>query len=207
KRKKITGVKLRVFLLIVAIMAIVQANGQIRLPGYHSRHIDSNLYHNSWDAHWISVPDIFLKDYAICHFRKSFDLKAIPDQFIVHVSADNRYKLYINEHLISLGPASGDILNWNFETVDLSPYLREGKNVLTAVVWNFGERRPMAQISFGHTELIVQGNTELERIVNTDASWKCIEDTSYSPLDNAVIGYYVAGPGEQLFSGDHPWGW
>src|SRR5690606_32772830 len=165
--------KLRCFLLVVSVMANIQVDGQIRLPAYNSQYIDSSLYREPWDAHWISVPDIFSKDYTVCHFRKSFDLKAIPDHFIVHVSADNRYKLYINEHLVSLGPASGDILNWNFETVNLSPYLKEGENVLAAVVWNFGAKRPMAQISYGRTEFIVQGNTKQERIVNTDGSWRC----------------------------------
>lgn len=76
----------------------------------------------------------------------------------MHVSADNRYKLYVNGHLVSLGPARGDIYNWNYETVDLSPWLRQGDNTLAAEVWNFVEWKPIAQISFNQTGLIVQGN-------------------------------------------------
>jgi len=41
----------------------------------------------------------------------------------VHLSADNRYKLYVNSVLVSCGPARGDLYYWNYETVDLAPYL------------------------------------------------------------------------------------
>lgn len=49
--------------------------------------------------------------------RKTFELGEVPSRFIVHVTADNRYKLYLNGRFVSLGPARGDIYNWNFETV------------------------------------------------------------------------------------------
>ena len=68
------------------------------------------------------------------------------------MTADNRYKLYLNGRFVSLGPARGDIYNWNFETVDLAPYLIKGKNVLAAVIWNYAEQKPVAQISFNQTD-------------------------------------------------------
>ena len=45
--------------------------------------------------------------YGVYHFRKSFDLEVVPSRFIVHVSADNRYKLYVNGKLVSLGRPVG----------------------------------------------------------------------------------------------------
>jgi hypothetical protein len=38
--------------------------------------------------------------------------------------------------LVPWGPARGDLLHWRFETVDLSPHLMAGRNILAAVVWN-----------------------------------------------------------------------
>lgn len=76
---------------------------------------------------------------AVYVFRKTLNLPSKPERYVVHVSADNRYKLYVNGHLVSLGPARGDIYNWNYETVDLSPWLRQGDNTLAAEVWNFVE--------------------------------------------------------------------
>ena len=92
------------------------------------------------------------------------------------MTADNRYKLYLNGRFVSLGPARGDIYNWNFETVDLAPYLIKGKNVLAAVIWNYAEQKPVAQISFNQTGFLLQGNTEVETVVNTDASWLCMKN-------------------------------
>ena len=34
--------------------------------------------------------------YGVYHMRKTFELDEVPSRFIVHVTADNRYKLYLN---------------------------------------------------------------------------------------------------------------
>src|SRR5215217_1762546 len=150
------------------------------------------------NAYWIAVPGEPAHDYGVYQFRKEINLNEKPASFVVHVSADNRYKLYVNESLVSLGPARGDIAHWNFETVDLAPYLKSGKNVIAAVVWNEGESRPEAQITY-RTAFILQGNTEAEEIANTNNSWKGIRDASHQPLPVQLIHeYYVTGPGEAV---------
>jgi len=157
-----------------------------------------NILSKPWDAYWICVPGEPAHDYGVYQFRKAFTLSAKPASFIVYVSADNRYKLYVNGQLVSLGPARGDIFHWNFETVDLAPHLQTGKNVIAAVVWNYGDMRPEAQISY-QTGFIVQGNGENEKMINTDKGWKCRRDSSYSPKEPMLIyTYYVAGPGETI---------
>ena len=70
------------------------------------------------------------------NFEKKLDLENVPPSFKVHLSADNRYKLFVNEQLVSVGPVWGDIKHWNYETVDLAPYLRQGQNIVAAEVWN-----------------------------------------------------------------------
>lgn len=145
--------------------------------------------------------------YGVYHFRKSFELDSVPQKFVIHVSADNRYKLFVNGRQAAFGPARGDIFNWNFETVDIAPLLRAGRNTLAAVVWNYADKRPLAQISFGRTELIVEADSDSERPANTDDSWLCIRNTAYRPWERPVCGYYVCGPGEQIDSREYPWGW
>lgn len=181
--------------------------GQINLEGYQQAAINPQLFTGRWDAHWIALPDEQPNVFGVYHFRKAFEMDVIPEKFIVHVSADNRYKLYVNGHLVSLGPARGDIYNWNFETVDLAVHLRKGKNVLAAVVWNFAEHTPVAQVTFRQTGFILQGNTATEERVNTDASWLVRKNTAYSAWVKPVLGYYVAGPGEALKGEDYVWGW
>lgn len=81
-------------------------------------------------------------------FRKTIDLKEKPSHFVVHVSADNRYRLFVNGRPVSRGPARSDTWHWNFESLDLAPFLQKGKNILAAVVWNGGENAPYAQMTF-----------------------------------------------------------
>jgi hypothetical protein len=175
------------------------------------------ILHEPWAANWITgpgkpvnfwtgiVPDE-LKAYEVLKFRKNFKLEAVPARFKVHVSADNRYKLFINGKLISMGPARGDIFHWNFETIDLAPYLKVGNNTLAALVWNEGPMRPEAQITLA-TGFILQGDTPAEDIVNTDESWLCKRDESYQPLRARSTGYYVAGPGEIIDMAMNIRGW
>ncbi len=176
------------------------------------------LTQHPWKAQWITVPgkgpmnqwiataDAALKEYGVYKFRKNVELAAKPASFIVHVSGDNRYKLFVNEHLVSLGPARGDLYFWNFETVDIAPYLQAGKNTIAALVWNDGRQKPEAQISY-LTGFILQGDTAAEEILNTNDSWKSLKDTSYSPLTPSVPGYYVAGPGELVQMKDNAKNW
>ena len=51
-------------------------------------------------ASWIAVPDTPAEDYGLYYFRKKISLQQKQSQFVVHVSADNRYKLYVNETLV-----------------------------------------------------------------------------------------------------------
>lgn len=194
-------------LLLSLLMWICSSYAQIRLEGFNGKLISGSLYEERWKARWISVPNEPANTFGVYHFRKVIDLTEKPSSFVVHASADNRYKFYVNGKEVSAGPARGDIYNWNFETIDIAPFLNEGKNVLAAVVWNFAERKPVAQISFNQTGFILQGNTEKEYVVNTDNSWLCTTNKAYSPLNVQVLGYYVVGPGEKTDASFYPWGW
>lgn len=187
------------------------------LPRLLAQAIRADLLQNPWKAQWITGPgrpinrftassDLTLKDYGVFKFRKIIELTSKPASFVVHVSGDNRYKLFVNGKQVAQGPARGDLYFWNFETLDLAPYLQAGQNTVAAVVWNDGRAKPEAQISY-LTGFILQGNTEAEEILNTNDSWKTLQDTSYQPLPVRVPGYYVAGPSELVDMGKHVKGW
>ena len=169
--------------------------------------INPKLLNNRWRALWITAESAPVNEYGVYHFRKTIDLSNAPTKFVVHVSADNRYKLYVNGEMVSLGPARSDIYNWAFETVDIAPQLKAGKNTIAAVVWNFAEHAPVAQMSFNKTGFIMQGDDEAEQIVNTGNSWKSIRNESYSPLIVDLKSYFVVGPGDKVEASKYPWGW
>ncbi|WP_321346137.1 alpha-L-rhamnosidase C-terminal domain-containing protein [uncultured Draconibacterium sp.] len=165
-----------------------------------------DLLNEFWKARWITVPGTGLNDYGVYVFRKNLELSDVPEEFPVHISADNRYKLYVNEKLVSLGPARGDINHWNYETVDLAHYLHEGKNIVAAQVWNEGEFRTEGHLSL-RTAFILQGGTKEAQLLNTNSTWKCAQDKSYSPIPVVMNTFYVAGPGERIQMSEQIKGW
>ena len=168
-----------------------------------------SLLRRLWTAKWIAVPKAPRTEYGVYHFRKTFDLGARPERFVVHVSGDNRYQLFVNGQRAAWGPARGDLFHWRYETVDIAGFLQPGKNVLAAVVWNFGEDAPEAQITL-ETGFVLQGDGDAERVADTGPSWKCVRDEAYSPAvitSGTVRGYWAAGPGDRVNAAAHPWGW
>ncbi len=151
---------------------------------------------DAWNAMWIEVPGTQPKDYGVYYFRKDVDLNAKPSKFVVYVSGDTRYKLYVNGELASLGPARNDSKHWNYETVDLAPYLKAGKNVFAAQVWNEGNFTPVPNATM-RSGFLMMGEGDA-KVVNTDETWKAIQDPAYAPIRQQVPGYYALGAGEQI---------
>jgi len=194
--------KYHVLLLLLIYSSIMTAPAFAQSP----QKINHDLLVKSWPAKWITCPGITGKEYGVYLFRKTFSVNSVPGELLVHVSADNRYKLFVNEKYVGNGPARGDLMKWHFETYDISSFLQPGKNVISAVVWNFAEQRPVAQFS-AHTGLIIQANTSADSVVNTNKSWFVTKDSSYEALPVNLNTYYVVGPGEKFNSSRHEWMW
>ncbi|MEN9686744.1 MAG: hypothetical protein RLZZ28_2530, partial [Bacteroidota bacterium] len=175
-----------------------------------AQEINPALLKGNWSASWITSPDAFQREYGIYHFRKNISINKKPEKFIVHVSADNRYRLFVNGKAVCLGPARGDLYNWYFETVDIAPYLQAGNNMIAALVWNMGVYAPVAQVT-NQTAFLLQGNTEAEKIINTNTGWKVIRDDAYTACstDNGprLRTYMVIGPGDKVDAARYPFGW
>lgn len=168
--------------------------------------INPDLLTKRWQANWISHPTASPKDFGVYHFRRTFDLDSKPEKFIVHVSADNRYRLFVNGQGVCLGPARGDLMHWRFETVDIAPYLVKGENTIAAVVWNFGEFIPLAQITL-RTAFILQADDQKNNFVNTGEKWIVFQNHAYSPVQPNLNTFNVVGAGEKVVGDKYPWGW
>lgn len=164
---------------------------------------------NYWEAKWITHPTAPARAYGVYHFRKSFDLRQKPSRFVVHTSADNRYRLLVNGIPVAMGPARSDLQNWYYESLDLAPYLQAGRNVIAVQVWNMGEGIPYSQMSF-QTSFILQGDSDTEKIVNTDKTWKVLQNPAYTPIKNDIAKlrtYIVVGDGDRVEGALYPWDW
>ncbi|MCK5822044.1 MAG: alpha-L-rhamnosidase [Bacteroidales bacterium] len=175
------------------------------LQGQEYLKINPSLLAGKWNAQWITYPEGSLKEYGVFHFRRTFEIQNQTDEFIIHVSGDNRYRLFVNGTEVCKGPARGDLANWRFETVDISEYLKTGENVLSAVVWNFGDFMPLAQVS-NKTAFIVQANSSIEGAVNTGINWKIYKNEAYTPPTKAS-SRTVVGVGNEVDGSCYPYGW
>jgi hypothetical protein len=160
-------------------------------------------------AFWIFHPDVPGDQFGVFHFRRVVSLESAPEEFVVHVSGDNRYRFFVNGQYVASGPQRSDLLHWRYQTLDLAPHLRAGQNVLAALVWNWGPERPVAQFTY-RSGFLLQGDGEREAIVNTNQEWKVFHNSGYEAIpirSNDVGGYYASPPGESLRANLYPWGW
>lgn len=162
-----------------------------------------------WPAKWIDVRGSSPQGYGVYHFRKTFEASSSPASFVIHVSGDNRYQLFVNGKLVSAGPARSDLTHWAYETVDIAAQVRPGRNVLAAVVWNDGPYRAIAQIS-NQTGFLLQAEDAANSAVNTGHDWKGVQDRAYSPQplpSDQATGYYALAANEKFDAQAYPWGW
>src|SRR5690554_1802362 len=73
-------------------------------------------------SHWVSYPSANQTAYGVYHFRKSFELDKVPDKMVIHVSADNRYNLFVNGKRVCYGPAKGDLKTYKYDIIDIAPF-------------------------------------------------------------------------------------
>lgn len=187
KHFKIKQLKVFAFLLLGLYIGAHEAQSQ---------DIHSDFLTKNWEAQWITTQESDPTAYGVHVFRKTFDLSTKPQNFVVHVSADNKYRLYVNGNFIGVGPARNDIEHWFFDTYDLAEHLISGQNIIAAKVWNEGTGKAEAQISL-RTGFIMDGKDQAS-LIATDTTWKAAQDSGYSPLAVQVYGYYAAGPGEKI---------
>lgn len=162
-----------------------------------------------WHAFWITHPTAPLREPIVLHFRRDLNLAALPASYIVRVSADNRFILYVNGQRVGDGPARGDLTHWRYERYDLAPYLRPGKNLIAATVWNFGVYAPIAQMS-DRTAFLLESEATGEEGISTPRGWVVETDTGRRPLGRDTVTfkqYMAAGPGEELDGAKEDWDW
>jgi hypothetical protein len=202
------------FIQLVLLMAFF-AMGTINRPCAQERDIPVNTdwdhERHSWEASWITHPTASVNDYGVFGFRNTFVLDEVPESQPVYVSADNRYRLFINGRQVADGPARGSLSYWRYETVDIAPYLQKGMNLIAAEVFNLGVHRPVAQFSY-QTAFILQAEGKLGTLVNTGISnnWKVFRNNAFRPIPvtrEMVRKFYVAGPCDSIIAREYPRDW
>ena len=84
------------FILVVLILALFNKNGFGQ----------SNLAVSSpciTSAFWISHPQAGKHAYGVFHFRKSIICKKKPEKYVINISGDQRFRLFVNGISVAIG--------------------------------------------------------------------------------------------------------
>ena len=139
-----------------------------------------------WKAKWIwDRENLTEKNVWMC-LRKRVILDKIPEKLIADISADSKYWLYINgetvvfEGSVKRGP---DKNSGYYDSIDIAPFLKEGENVICALVWYWDDETSYSYCSSGQGGFLFEAAGEGVTIIS-DNSWKVKRNTAYvdSPL-------------------------
>lgn len=156
-----------------------------------------------WQAKWVtgaeplSPPDVLV-------FRNRF---AVPHEetLRIHVTADERYELYLDGKRIGRGPERGDRHHWFFETYDLP--LTPDEHVLVARVWVLGENAPVAQMSLPPQGLVVCADDPRwhQTLTTGVATWEYKQLQGF--ILNSAFGGWFTGATLEVDGHHVAWGW
>lgn len=79
------------------------------------------------------TPD--LKENRFVYYRLAIHLND-PDSLELSISANTRYRLWINGESVTSGPCKGDRWRHYYETLDAASYLQPGLNIFAVQVWS-----------------------------------------------------------------------
>ncbi|HRE82428.1 MAG TPA: family 78 glycoside hydrolase catalytic domain [Opitutaceae bacterium] len=119
------------------------------------------------------------------YFRNTFLFSRTDSRVLVYVTADSRYRLWLNGERLGFGPARGTLLSYHFECYDVTGWLLNGKNVLAAEVRWYGIHAPTSEVHSPKPGLLVQA--EGIEGLDTPGNWRAWEDLAVSPDTSAYI--------------------
>ena len=134
-----------------------------------------------WKANWIwDSGEAQPRNYRL-NVRKVFECQSELREAIIHISADSRYRLYLNGIWIGDGPARSFPHLQQFDSYDIKPYLSKGKNIVAVTVNHYGEST--FQYLLGRGGLLCQIELEYTDgscdIIPSDSAWQVRKNEAY----------------------------
>ena len=134
----------------------------------------------SWKAKWISKEQQVSETNSWMAFRKDVEIEKVPSSLVARIAADTKYWLWINgepvvfEGGLKRGPSIG---GGYYDKVEIAPFLKQGKNRISVLVWYFG-RSGFSHMSSGTLALLFDAQCPGIEIL-TDKSWEASVQHGY----------------------------
>lgn len=143
----------------------------------------------------ITSDKVLYNENAFYCFWKTVEVKSI-EKSILNIFAEARYKLYINSELVAVGPLKGnDVLKY-YDEVDVTPFLKVGRNEIEVQVLQL--KKISRTHAYSHlTAVMHDGGMVLSAwgnigdcCIETDSTWQCARVFGRG-LRDGVRTYYV----------------
>lgn len=91
------------------------------------------------NAYWIWAADQNPSAYNIsAHFRKTFISEGHVSEAVLHITADSRYRVAINQQWINDGPGRAYPEHWTYDSYNIKPFLKSGINIIEVTARYYG---------------------------------------------------------------------
>ena len=165
---------------------------------------DNPFRSSVWDAKWISPPHPC--DEGVVLYTLDY---ITAEETVLHISAGERYILYLDGELAGRGPVKGTHTLWYYDSYSLPG----GTHRLCALVYTQGQYRAWSQVSFGN-RLIVQTDQFSDQLSTGFGPWKTAVDrrfgfhwsnSPYRPEERVgTSGRFVFDAGQPVEAGTDP---
>lgn len=167
---------------------------------------------HDFKANWIWNPSDDGAGNRWMIFLKDVELDKVPETVTALISADTKYWLYINGEMAvyegqlkrgaallnkdiyteenpgqpNLTEMLGEVATY-YDEVDITPYLKKGKNTIVALVWYFGNEGH-SHVGSGKGGFLFESQMG-DQLVISDESWKTSRHLGYQ--NSTVVGGYA----------------
>ena len=101
---------------------------------------------------WMWMKERNPKENVFAEFRTTLLAEQKPKHFAIRISADSRYKLYINDRFVECGPSKGNDKIWYYDEFDIADRLTKGQNEICVWVLHYSTLHGKGNYSVFRTE-------------------------------------------------------
>ena len=120
-------------------------------------------------------------------FRKNFVMSTSIENAKIYISADDYYKLYINGQFVGQGPAPSYHFQYNYNVIDVTSFLKEGKNTIAVHTFYQGLINRVWQSGDNRHGLILDLIADNRVVISSDETFKTKPHSGYT--ETGIAGY------------------
>ncbi len=146
-----------------------------------------------WKAEWITAVGQKNEPNNWTAYGKAFDLKKVPAKALAKIACDSKYWMWINgtpvvfEGQLKRGPNPNDTY---YDEIDIGPFLKEGNNYISLLVWYFG-KEGFSHKSSGKAGLIFDCQSPDFELIS-DRSWRAAIRPEFQTADPPLPNWRLA---------------